>query len=327
VSFAGAVDPGYLAPFSSPGPTRDGRRKPDIAAPGSAIASTTTFDSSPTCPPSAVGSPLLPDGLQHRENQGTSMAAPHVTGAAALLLQKFGPLTPAFVKSYLATFAVRDIFTGDGWNKDWGHGKLFLGDLTDPAVAVLSPNGGETLSVGASVNLRWVAPDRDVTVDLLLSRDGGGTFETIALGLPNTGSYAWTVGGPPTGSARLRVVAYDGAGNSVEDLSDGSFIIVGDVTGMAGRDAAFALSALSRNPTRGPARFQYAVAREAEVRLSVLDVQGRVLATLAEGRRPPGRYQAVWDGRSRHGPAGSGLYLVRYRTPAGDFVRRIVLTR
>ncbi len=70
--------------FSSKGPTGDGRSKPDIVAPGEKIIS---------C---AVGAPLeeLLEKLKdkgftrcdYREESGTSMAAPHVSGAIAAFL-------------------------------------------------------------------------------------------------------------------------------------------------------------------------------------------------------------------------------------------------
>lgn len=126
-----ASPPGTLYQRSNPGPSRDGRVKPDITAPAVWIASTSSFDVPVSCPaPGGSPTSYLPDGLQHRMGAGTSMATPHVAGAAALILQHGGTRTPGFVKSYLAGNAIVDAFTGTVPNSDWGFGKLNVGMIT-----------------------------------------------------------------------------------------------------------------------------------------------------------------------------------------------------
>jgi subtilisin family serine protease/peptidoglycan hydrolase-like protein with peptidoglycan-binding domain len=67
------------APFTSGGPSRDQRPKPDLAAPGVAVLAARS------APAGASRNP----GLLSRKS-GTSMATPHVTGAVALCLQAAG---------------------------------------------------------------------------------------------------------------------------------------------------------------------------------------------------------------------------------------------
>jgi subtilisin family serine protease len=228
VGFVGSVPIGNIANFSSPGPTRDGRMKPDVSGPGTAIASARSTDTAlPNCTVATTGLP----GNAHIVSQGTSMSAPHVTGAIALLFQKYGALTPAQVQTELHNRATVDGFVtafGAAPNKDFGWGKLNLGDMTDPFCTVAAPNGGEMLVVGDGTNLTWSASDPFIGVtgvDVELSRNNGGTWETIALGVANTGSLPWTVTGPTTNTALLRVTARDAAGNRGVDASDAVWAI------------------------------------------------------------------------------------------------------
>ena len=91
----GAVnDTGALAAFSSRGAAPDFVIKPEISAPGVGIVSTVPYSNCVMSSPSG-----------YLSASGTSMATPHVSGGAALLLQLHTDWTPEQVKSALITSA------------------------------------------------------------------------------------------------------------------------------------------------------------------------------------------------------------------------------
>lgn len=124
VTAVGASDRGDgLASFSSIGPTEDGRIKPDLVAPGSSILST------------------VADQRSYATNSGTSMAAPHLAGAVALLWSANPDLIGDYATTYAALtgsavpIALSDRFNGSGFaacrpnplpNNLIGYGRLNL---------------------------------------------------------------------------------------------------------------------------------------------------------------------------------------------------------
>ena len=87
--------------YSSRGPTPDGRIKPDI-----------------------VGVDAVRSEIYRGNVEGTSFAAPHVTGLAALVKQRNPDFTPAEIATYLKDNAVQ---RGEPRpNNTWGYGLAFL---------------------------------------------------------------------------------------------------------------------------------------------------------------------------------------------------------
>jgi hypothetical protein len=205
-------------------------------------------------------------------------------------------------------------------------------DLVPPSVTVLAPNGGESLVVGSTAILRWDATDKAgvTAVDLLLSRYGpAGPYDSLAAGLANTGSYSWTVTAPTSPMVMLKARAHDVGGHTSEDASDATFSIVGTTAVEYLRGApptVLTLGPVQPNPMRDQARIAFGLPVGSRVRLQVLDLLGRVVATLADGELPPGRFAMDWDGRGAGQTAPTGMYFVRLQAGPRRLVRRLVLT-
>ncbi|PFZ68062.1 peptidase S8 [Bacillus toyonensis] len=105
-----------LSWFSSAGPTKDGRQKSEISAPGhNVIAAATDIITSNTT-----------DGVT--KMSGTSMAAPAVTGVIALVLAeaqaKGTNLTVDQIRNVLIKTARKNPPEGEGWNERYGWGRI-----------------------------------------------------------------------------------------------------------------------------------------------------------------------------------------------------------
>lgn len=116
-----ALEDGEMCWFSSAGPTATGIPKPEIAAPGAAIAGAMSGQAAPgqpgsifttnQCPPVSEGGPVDPRCFQidasHAVTMGTSMSSPIVAGVIALLLERDPSLTQSQVRALLQAGAHR----------------------------------------------------------------------------------------------------------------------------------------------------------------------------------------------------------------------------
>jgi hypothetical protein len=92
----------------------------------------------------------------------------------------------------------------------------FVIDRTAPIVAVTFPADKAKLRGGDRYTVTWKAEDRYLRaapITISFSRDGNGAFETLATGLPNSGSWEWPVTMNMTTSGVLRIEAADKAVN------------------------------------------------------------------------------------------------------------------
>lgn len=161
-----------LAPFSSAGPTRDGRIKPDLLAPGVRVLAARSASLE-------LGSdtPLL------TRNSGTSMAAPHVTGTVALM---FGvaprPLTIQETRKLLLSTAREARFDSEPAAR-LGSGYLDIERAVEAARSFASPAAPSREAVEDFSEIleraarepepAWIGPEEQEPEELEAFDDGG----------------------------------------------------------------------------------------------------------------------------------------------------------
>lgn len=188
-----------------------------------------------------------------------------------------------------------------------------------PVAALLARFEAEPVEAGVELRWQWADPQQVRS-------------STIERGEAESGPWAGLAVEPRDESGVL--VALDGTGQSgrtyyyrlVASTVDGRNLTFGPLSAAAGGAVTeFALREAWPNPSAGTTQVEYSVARESEVRLSVVDVNGREVTTLASGVHPPGRYLVAWDGSSDRGRVPSGVYFLRYDSPGKSFVRRVAI--
>jgi len=115
--------PDFVAYFSSRGPVSPFYIKPDLVAPGAFINTTDTNGN-------------------YKISSGTSFAAPHVAGTAALILQKNPELTPHELKSILMTTSeiVYDQFNDRFPIDVSGNGRISASNAINAELIIIPPN-------------------------------------------------------------------------------------------------------------------------------------------------------------------------------------------
>jgi subtilisin family serine protease len=162
-----------ISSFSAPGPARDRRTKPDVAAPGEIIISTAGKDAG------WPNSELV--DTKHGVMSGTSMAAPHVTGGVALILQKYPGRDVPAIRDIIDGWAIRDQYTTNRGANAFGSGKFWLLPLNSEPVAVITVDKPEL-----------VLDNNEVA-----TFDGSASHDREEFPL----TYAWSLVSAPAGAA------------------------------------------------------------------------------------------------------------------------------
>ena len=162
-----------MSDFSSRGPNGNNNiLKPDMGAPGGSILSATSPDA-------------FTDARTFQLMSGTSMAAPHVAGAAAIMQQKFPKWTAVEIKTALTSTAVNGLKKEDSISAttpfDIGAGRLDVSRAVQAAVTFDKPSFAQNPCVGACNFTRTIRnmTDKEVTWTGTVQFTDNGTTGTL----------------------------------------------------------------------------------------------------------------------------------------------------
>jgi hypothetical protein len=167
-----------IEPFSSRGPTNDGRIKPDVAAPDNCICH-------------AYGGRWY----------GTSLASPHTAGVCALIKSRYSSFSDTNTREYLYNNCTVDLGTS-GKDNTYGYGKVVMPDI---GITVTSPNGGENWYIDSLNNITWTSSGTSGGVKIEYSSDNGASWTDVIASMPDAGIYPWTVPNTPSDTCLVRI--------------------------------------------------------------------------------------------------------------------------
>jgi len=321
----GAIDhetPSVIEPFSSQGPSRiyfptfEARNTPTLAS----------YD----------GVTVTGAGGFPTEFFGTSAAAPHAAGVAALLQQADPSLDPSGVRSELISTATD--LGAPGFDFVYGNGRV-EGIAVVAKSACDSPilAGGDVLDDDAQTVTNTVTDGDGVAqLEFTMLNNVSVTGVTSSAGnfTSNGDGTVWTAPtdpGPQSATYTLQATA-----------NSGSYFVVATDDCPVPRTTdfdppyAFALEAPDQfavmgnypNPFRSTTKIRFALPERGPVTLAVYDVMGRRVATIIESEMAAGVHDIAWNGRAESGqPLASGVYLYRLEAGTNVATQRLTLIR
>jgi hypothetical protein len=208
------------------------------------------------------------------------------------------------------------------WERDWE------GFERDVNTMVLSHTNDWAMR-GMGIEMHGLAVTADV--EITCYKDTAYVDDAVLIWsynkLPNPGFERWS-DGEPEGWGTSRYADPQSIFRS-RDAHSGRYCValvntvvgVEDDLGRVGGGPEFQLLQNSPNPVHNSTTISYSLPTATQVTLSIYDITGRLVETLANDTQQPGIHQVRWDRKANP----SGVYF--YRLKAGEFVetRKIVV--
>jgi len=297
----GAVDiDGELASFSSPGPTYDGRTKPEVCAMG-----VDTY----------CASPYNLNGFTNVG--GTSLSTPLVGGASALLVQAHPNWPPMMVREALMMTASN----AGHPNNDYGWGiidVLAAAQYSFPPVIQSVQPDSDTVYVFVDSTVTFIVDAADEDGDPLLF---SFYVDTVLAEENDTGFFNFI----PTEVAEYTIYV------TVEDLigfqDNASWVVIGQPQNSIGGGSNLLLDNFyleaHPNPFNSRTIVDFSLPQSGKVNLSLYNINGSLICTIAEGTYPAGQHSITVEGKE----IASGVYFLRMSCQGKSDALKLLLLR
>jgi|GEM_PF-4970806 len=189
----------------------------------------------------------------------------------------------------------------------------------------------EKLIIGKQVKIGWEKIDwpilSDLPVTLMLSRDGGDTWQSLAGNIVGQNYHTWTVTEPASNSVRFKVIASMDANVYSENSKE--FIITNPTrVSEKSQPAAFKLYQNHPNPFNPSTVIQYQITSSQNVHMAIFNQAGQLVRTLVQDHLSAGIHHVEWNGLNNVSqPVSSGIYLYRLQSDDQIKTKRMILLR
>jgi serine protease AprX len=316
----GAVDwDGQLAPFSSGGPTADGRIKPDVLAMGVGVYCAKPDE----------------DGTIHYVSvQGTSFACPLAAGVCAMVLQAHPELAPMELRDAVRQTASQSLTpeNGTGWglidavqavfyNGPFLRGFRLITHYTHDNTTLFFRIIADRPVDETTVQFHYKTADSPfVTRDA--ESAGSGEFEVLMGPAETITDIEFYVTLKDSDGSLLRI-----PGSAPDDLYNFSEKSPFHVQWIQGPED-YLLIQNWPNPFNTVTQISFHLPEPGRVQLNLSNLMGQKIRVLLDDILDSGVYQLAWDGTNQRGlPLPSGLYLITLRTRHHLISRKAILVR
>ena len=166
-------------------------------------------------------------------------------------------------------------------------------------------------------------------MSIYYSEDAGDDYALVASGQANDSLYQWTAPSVNSDSCLIRVVAYDHALLTGEDVGDSLFSIM-ETSGVEDGVPRYVnmLNQNYPNPFNPSTRITFSLAQPSSVTLAIYDITGHLVRVLMHENKQPGGYSVVWDGKGARGRrVASGVYLQACGGSYTDNTKKMILLK